>query len=500
MVSQAKRRGYARNSASHGSRDTRRRTRGLWGVYLGGIALILARVIYLQVIERGAHQLSSEGNHVELQRQVAERGKILDWRGIELPQDPANAPIVGYTAQVNEQELGCRDGLCYSLGMQIGRAGLAKTQEAELRGRDGGRLVEVDSTGQVVRELGGNPAEAGDDLKLSVDSRLQEIMYRALGNRPGSSVAIDMQGKVLGLVSSVSYDPQHPADYLADTEKHYFLNRAISGVYPPGSVFKLVSAIAGLEQGKIDSSTQIVDTGEIRVGAYRYGNWYFDQYGKTEGSLDVTQALARSNDIFFYKVGEMVGVDDLVKWAGRLGLGAKTGIELPGEQAGFVPNRLWKERTSGERWFLGNTYHLAIGQGDLLTTPAQVARMTLAAISGRLCRLSLLQERESDCEDLGTRTSNLELVKEGMAKACATGGTAYPLFGFEPYVLCKTGTAQHAGQKEEGDKPHAWITVVYPGDNPKMILTVMLESAGEGSAEAGPVAKTILEGWKGMGN
>ena len=274
------------------------------------------------------------------------------------------------------------------------------------------------------------------------------------------------------------------------------MNRVTSGVYAPGSVFKLVTAYAGLESGEIDQETLIEDTGEIVIDQYRYGNWYFDQYGKTEGEINLERALARSNDIFFYRLGEKVGVDEIVSWASKMGLGERTGIELPGESEGLVPTRLWKERATGERWFLGNTYHLSIGQGDLTATPLQIARMTLAAVSGRRCQVSLLQDSEVECVDLGISSKNIEIVKSGMRAACATGGTAFSFFEFGPYVLCKTGTAQHAGQTSDEVLPHAWITVAYPGDNPEMILTVMLDSAGEGSYEAGPVAKEILGRWQ----
>ncbi len=499
LSSQRFRRGYGKSQANVSSFDTRLRVRVLWGVYVVVVAIITAKILYLQTIDHQSQQLSAYSNHVEMQRQLAERGKILDRRDIELAPTKANAPVVGYLAEVVSEEVGCFEGLCYSPGMMIGRAGIHKSQEARLRGQDGGRLIEVDATGREVRELGSNSAERGSDVELTIDSRLQASMYEALASSRGAAVALDLQGKVLGLVSSPAYDPTNLPVYLQDSDELYFLNRAISGTYPPGSVFKLVTALAGLAQGKITSETQYEDSGEIRVGEYRYGNWYFDQYGKTEGSLDVVRALSRSNDIYFYRVGEAMGVDALVKWARRFGLGEKTGIELAGEVSGFVPDRLWKERKMGEKWFLGNTYHLAIGQGDLLVTPAQVARMTLAAVSGRLCQLSVLRDKEIACSDLGLSSEDISLVREGMRQACSTGGTAFPFFDFEPWILCKTGTAQHSGQKEEEDKPHAWITVAYPGENPELILTVMLEAAGEGSAEAGPVAKTILERWNELG-
>jgi len=496
---QKKRHGYGQTTKSSKSLDTRIRVRIIWGVFVMGMSLIAAKILYLQIIEQGRHELTSYANHVELKREVAPRGKVYDRQGAEMPREQSTAPVMGYLSQVTEEELGCREGLCYSPGMMIGRAGVEKVFEATLRGRDGGRMVEVDSSGLEVRELGSNVAEAGSDVHLSIDSRLQKIMYEALGGKKGSAVALDMQGKVIGLVSSPAYDPTKVSEYLKDTENLYFLNRAIGGTYPPGSVFKPVTAYAGLEEGKITSETQFEDTGEIKVGIYRYGNWYFDQYGGKEGSIGLVRALARSNDIYFYKVGEAVGVEKLVSWARKFGLGETTGIELLGERAGLVPDKLWKERETGEKWFLGNTYHMSIGQGDLLVTPLQVARMTLGVVSGRLCQVSVLKDSSVVCRDLGINNEDIVTVREGMKEVCATGGTAFPFFNFEPWVLCKTGTAQHSGQVNKEDKPHAWMIVAYPGENPEIILTVMLEAAGEGSAEAGPVAKTILEGWKGLG-
>lgn len=514
LVSQSKRRGYDSRIRAKHSRDLRIRMRALWGVFVVVLALIMAKVLYLQVIERGQYELSSRSNHIEMQRESAERGVVYDRQGValtlnhkqdggqvvrEYPLAEAGAPVLGYLSEVKSEEIGCSEGTCYSLGMDTGRSGIEKTMEIYLRGRDGGRMVEVNSAGTKVRELGRNQSEPGSDVRLALDSRLQKIMYEALEGRAGSAVALDMQGKVLGLVSSPSYDPANLSAYLDDKEKLYFLNRAIGGTYPPGSVFKLVTSMAGLAEGKVDSETRYEDTGEIRVGSYRYGNWYFDQYGRTEGMIGLVKALSRSNDIYFYKVGEEVTVEALVKWARKFGLGEATGIELPGERAGLVPDRLWKERTSGESWFLGNTYHLAIGQGDLLVTPLQVARMTLGVISGRLCRVSLLKDTQPSCRDLGLATGDIALVREGMRGACSTGGTAYPFFTYSPFVLCKTGTAQHSGQLSDSDQAHAWITLAYPGENPEMILTVMLEAAGEGSAEAGPVAKRILDEWRALG-
>lgn len=474
------------------------------------VAALAARLIYLQVFASQAHSLLAESNHLEQQVVVAPRGMIVDKHdavlargtgsGREYPLGKATAHIVGYMAEVTKAELGCSEGICYRQGGLTGRAGVERLREAVLKGLDGNKVVEVDALGKTVRELGSNPPIPGRDVKLTIDARMQEAMAEAMGERAGAVVALDMSGQVLGLYSSPAYDPSQVAEYVGDGEKQYFLDRAIGGLYPPGSVFKLVTAYAGLESGKIDGKTEIEDTGEIRIDQYRYGNWYFDQYGKTEGKLNVVRALARSNDIFFYKTGELVGVEALDKWASLMGLGKATGIELLPESRGVVPDPLGKERATGESWFLGNTYHLAIGQGDLLVTPLQVARMTAAAVSGRICGVSIFAEHQTECVGLGIDHDNLELVREGMREACAKGGTAFPFFDFDPPVLCKTGTAEHGGQKSKEDKPHAWITVAYPADNPELVLTVLLEAAGEGSYEAAPVAKEILTKWRGGDN
>lgn len=509
--------------ASSGTAFPRLGLRFLSVIYVCLVAVVVARLVYLQIFERGQHTLLAATNHLERIRESAPRGILYDRHGEAIVANvsidgtqytreyllgAAAAPITGYIAEVTEDEIGCTEGLCNEPGMWTGRTGAEKVFEQVLRGRDGGRLVEFNAQGHEVRELGTNKPEKGEDVYLSIDVRLQKIMSDALGAKTGSAVAVDMQGKVLGLVSSPTYDPNlftvRPDSaklraLLSDDLKQYFLNRPIAGVYPPGSVYKMVTAYAGLEDGKITADTLIEDTGEIRVNQYRYGNWFFDQYGQKEGQIDVERALGRSNDIFFYKVGEMVGVDTLVSYTRKFGFGQKTGLELPGEVAGLVPDRLWKERQTGEKWFLGNTYHMSIGQGDLQVTPAQVARETVAAVSGRLCDFSILRDTPVQCSDMSLRSENIAIVREGMKQVCASGGTAFPFFDFQPWVLCKTGTAQHAGQKTESDKPHAWITVAYPGENPEMILVVMLDSAGEGSYEAGPVAKYVLEKWRDLG-
>lgn len=518
IISHEKRFGFCKADSSSSLLDLQIRVGLLWAILLAISGAVVSRLIYLQIFEGDRNLLIAQSNRLTVDRERAPRGVIYDCKNRvmvrNVPDDEyginrqyvlgsAGAHLLGYVAEVTEEELGCYEGLCYELGALRGRSGVEASFEPVLRGRDGGKIVEVDSLGNEIRVIGEHEPETGEDVHLSVDLDLQNIMYLAMEGKSGAAVALDMQGRVLGLVSSPSYDPNLFTiredsgilqNLLSDSEKKYFLNRVMGGSYPPGSVFKLVTAYAGLEEGAITSDTEFEDTGEIKIGdEYRYGNWYFDQYGRTEGFIDVVGALKRSNDIFFYKTGEEIGVEGLVVWAERFGFGERTGIEVGGEVEGLVPNPLWKERYIGEKWFLGNTYHMSIGQGDLLTTPLQVARMTVAVLSGRLCDVSILYGEQVFCRDLGLTSEHIGVVWEGMRQACQEGGTAYPLFDFNPYVVCKTGTAQHGGEEDE---PHAWITVGYPGENPEIVITVILESAGEGSLEAGPVVRQILDEWE----
>jgi penicillin-binding protein 2 len=244
----------------------------------------------------------------------------------------------------------------------------------------------------------------------------------------------------------------------------------------------------------VTAEQQVEDTGEIKVNDFRFANWLYDRTGGTEGLVDAVKSLQRSNDTYFYKVGEWLGPDKLATWSRYFGLGSQTGIELPGEASGLIPDPLWKERTTGDRWYLGNTYHMAIGQGDVAVTPLQMALATaVIGNGGRWCQPSLLQDKPAECKELGISGENLKVVIDGMKAVCQPGGTAARWANFEMQVACKTGTAQYGGA--ESDKTHAWFTVMAPADNPKIVLTILLEDAGEGSDTASPVARQVLSAW-----
>jgi penicillin-binding protein 2 len=391
------------------------------------------------------------------------------------------------------------------LGNLVGRGGVEEKYDSWLRGKDGGEVFEVNALGEKIREIGIQQPVPGKDLYLNIDAELSKVAFEALEGRTGAVVATEAKtGAVLVLVSSPSFNPEKITSEVLTDQSRPMFNRAVVGLYPPGSTFKIVTATAGLEEGKIDANTLYEDSGEIRVGNYVYKNWYFTQYGRTEGKINIVRAIKRSTDTFFYKVGEWVGPSRLAKWAWAFGLGKPTGIDLPIEAAGKIPE------PETDQWFLGNTYHFAIGQGDLLVTPLQVNVMTsIIANEGKMCKPYIVNSKFQvpnskkipnskfqieECKDLRLGSETLRVVKEGMREACAPGGTAFPLFNFSPAVACKTGTAEFG---DPVGRTHAWLTAFAPVDDPQIVVTALVEAGGEGSSVAAPIVKKVLEEWFG---
>lgn len=514
-----------------------------YGLLLIGWLLILGRLFELQVIYGAKNRSLAEGNRIRKVVLPAPRGLIYDRQGKELvvnvpvyrlcsekekncqpitrdealkreaqgnisgelrvaigrqyPYGQTLAHLLGYLGEASVEEVEKKQA---QLGDLLGRMGVEQEYETVLRGQPGGEVFEVNAQEEKIRELGATQPKTGQDLKLSIDAELSKIAFEALSGRSGAVVATDAKtGQVLVLVSSPSFNPEKISPEVLTDPNQPLFNRALAGLYPPGSTFKIVTAAAGLEEGKIDRETTYEDTGQIKVGDYIYNNWYFTQYGRTEGMIGLVQALKRSTDTFFYKVGEWVGPTKLSEWGKAFGLGEVTGLDLPSEAAGLVPSPEWKEKTLGERWFLGNTYHFAIGQENLLTTPLQInMMMSVIANNGRLCPPRVLQDTESksQCQDLQLNPETLVLIKEGLKEACSSGGTAFPFFDFEPRVAGKTGTAEF-GDKE--NRTHAWFTafapVDPPGAGPQIVVTALVEAGGEGSYVAAPIVKKVIEAW-----
>ncbi len=458
----------------------------------------------------------------------------------QYPYKEAMGHVLGYIGQISEDELKEPGFESYVGNDWIGKNGIERQYEQLLKGVDGKLLIEVDATGKKIRPLGQTDPIPGQDITLTLDAKLQQAVYEATRDvKKGAVIVAKPDGEILSMVSRPSFDPNLftlDTTYKPASDSSYFsvesmitdgnnqplLDRAIAGTYPPGSTFKIVTAASGLEKKVIDANYHVTDTGVLKIGDFSFANWYFTQYGRTEpGELDVTRALARSNDIFFYKLAEKIGVDRLSDTSKEFGVGSRLGIDLGGEQAGVVPNQEWKKEVIKEDWYLGDTYHYGIGQGFLLTTPLQVNAWTQVIANGgilyqpRLLKDASKKEIRKNIVDSNT----INLVREGMVEACSKGGVAWPIFDYavknpklkidgknitnvasgsadmrHVVVACKTGTAQHGG---EDTLPHAWITLFAPAYKPEIVVTVLSESAGEGSNIAAPVAKKVLDAYFG---
>lgn len=497
--------------------------------------ILFLRLFDLSVVNGHQYRALSDSNRTRELIRHAPRGILYDRTGKPLVENvpkeqgfgylrrylypESTAHVVGYVNELSPEELAKEYYQLrgYGLGDQVGRVGAEDVFEEQLRGRDGKELVEVDAAGNILRTIGRNPELAGQSVQLSIDATLSEVVKNAfpVGKKGAVIVSKPTTGEILAMYSSPSYSPngftvgmsQHEYDALIANPDQPMFNRAISGVYPPGSTFKIVTSIAGLEEGAVKPDTMVEDTGVITIGPYSFPNWFFLQYGKTDGIVDIVKAITRSNDIFFYKVGEWLGITKLASWARTIGIGRPLGIELAGEASGLMPDPAWKNlqfqtpsdlEARNNEWYLGDTYHVAIGQGYLLTTPLQDNAWTnVIANGGILCRPTIKKVesgkgKAGNCKDLNIKKETIDLIRKGMEGACAPGGTGWVLFGFKIPVACKTGTAEFG---EATGKPHAWFTAFAPSESPEISVTVLVEESGEGSDIAAPVAKKVFEEW-----
>lgn len=458
----------------------------------------------------------------------------------------AFAHVLGYTGQISQDQINQPDFKDYTISDFVGKMGLEAEYESLLHGTNGKELYEVNAQGAKTRPLGQQDPTPGNNLQTTLDVDTQLAVEQAMKDvKKGAVVVSDPQtGGILAIFAKPTFDSNlftHGAGYtpqgdykdissiLLDSQNQPLLDRAISGAYPPGSTFKLVTAAAALSTGAIKPDTLFDDTGILKVGGSSFGNWYFLQYGRTEGNINVVTAIKRSNDIFFYHAADETGVDTLSRWAKTLGAGQKLGIDLPGEASGNIPTEEWKKKAVGEQWYTGDTFNYGIGQGYVLTTPLQVNFWTnVFANGGTLYEPHLLAGQTKKLKENIVKPEYINLIRTGMNEACSTGGVAWPLFNFEvrnsqlpidnlDYTLdasasssltssnsaslnphdkavriqlgCKTGTAEVGGKDTN---PEAWITVFAPFHHPEITVTVLVENGGEGSSVAGPIAKQIL--------
>ena len=451
-----------------------------------------------------------------------------NWKGVNLSTKirrdylldaPSLSHILGYTGKINQEEFKKASNEYLSIDY-IGKNGLEYFYENEMRGTNGHKQIEVDALGKVKKVLNSNPSEDGHNLVLTIDDnvqkKLEELLQAQLDTlhlkRASAVVTNPQNGEILALVSLPSYDDNLFARGITKTEYQKLLdnpdrplfNRAVAGEFPCGSTIKPVVAAAALNEDVVTENTQFLSNGGLKVGTWLFPDWKKGGHGMT----NVKKALAESVNTYFYIVGGGyedfigLGLDRLVRYYKLFGLGEQTGIDLPGEANGFVPTKDWKENILKEHWYTGDTYHLSIGQGDLTTTPLQVAQFTqYFAANGKIYRPHLVKEialadgKKFTTTELNITKENLvkpevlKTVREGMRQTITSGSARSIELVVPVQVAGKTGTAQWSSKKD----PQAWFAGFAPYNNPEIVITVLIEEGKEGSTAAVPVAKEFLK-------
>ncbi len=436
------------------------------------------------------------------------------------PVGPVAAHVTGYVAAVAENEL-TGDPLLELPGFRIGKSGIEKTYDLVLRGSAGNSQVEVNAYGRVIRELARDNGQPGETLALTLDLGLQRYVSARIGGQSAAAVVLDVHtGDVLALASAPSYDPNafneglsHAAwrELLRDARKP-LIDKAIAGQYPPGSTFKMIVVLAALENGVVTPQHRVTCTGEIELGDRVFHCWKRGGHGERQ----MVDAIEQSCDVYFYDVARRVGVDRIAAMARRLGLGGPTGIDLPAERPGLVPDRDWKLANYGEPWQQGETLVIGIGQGYMLATPLQLAVMTARLANGGVAVTPRLVRRRAEggaeaprFESLGVSPASLAVVTRGMRRVVnSPRGTAYRARIVDPgmEMAGKTGTSQVrriskaerlAGIRKNEERPwierdHALFVGFAPVGAPRYAAAVVIEHGGSGARYAAPIARDIL--------
>lgn len=428
------------------------------------------------------------------------------------------AHVFGYVGRISEEEW--VKNTQYNMTDFIGKIGLEKTYEKILKGIDGEDKIEVNSEGKIIRNYGQEEPKPGDNLMLTIDFDLQKKLAESLTKqmekakvKKGAAIAINPQnGEILALVNLPSYDNNlfargiSESDYrkLLEDKTNPLLNRAISGEYPSGSIIKPYIAAASLEEGLITESTTVNSTGGIKIGEWEFPDWKAGGHGVT----NVVKAIAQSVNTFFYAIGggyekiKGLGPDLMKKYLEKFNFGTYSGIDIDGEAKGHIPSPEWKEDVKNEQWYLGDTYHMAIGQGDVLVTPLQMVNgLQAIANGGKMYKLHFLKAvMDSSGRIISEKSSEvvkenfiskktLDIVRAGMRETITTG-SGRSLSTLPVPAAGKTGTAQFGPNNVN---KHAWFTVFAPYDNPEIAMVVLLEGAGGGDEFAAPVAKETLQ-------
>lgn len=444
------------------------------------------------------------------------------------PRGEFAAHLFGYVGEINAAQLAARKDQGYRMGQIVGQDGLEKIYDRILQGTDGGRLVEVDRMGVPRRSVGFRNPVSGDGLLLSIDAKVQEAAEKALREQlqnlrekrvapqadAGAVVALDPRtGEILAMTSQPGFDPNlfvggiKVSDYrslLADPRRP-FTNRVIAGEFPAGSTFKVVTGLAALMEGKVSLQDRFYCTGYDPVYA-RKKCW---TVGKREphGAEDLVAGFKNSCNIVFYDLGRRLGPDKMAKYARMFGLGEPTGIGLPGERKGLVPDTDWKRRVYGDRWYFPESMDFAIGQGFLNMTPIQLASIYMAIANGGTIYRPLLVKaildragriKERFAPEVQRRVAldpeALSIVRRGLEAVTEPGGTAHLAFADLPFkVAGKTGTAQNS----QGPS-HGWFVGMAPAEDPRIVVAVLVEHGTSGSSAAAPVARRVFDAFFGV--
>jgi penicillin-binding protein 2 len=446
----------------------------------------------------------------------------------QYPLGKRGVHILGYIGRINDKDIKSLEKKeltsNYKGTDHIGKGGVEQQYEQELHGTTGFQQVEIDANGKAVRVLSSNPPTPGVNINLAIDFKLQEIAETAFGERRGALVAIKPStGEVLAFASMPTYDPNLFVNGI-DSENWRLLNesldkplinRPLRGVYPPGSTFKPFAALAGLEAGKRHPPFAINDPGAFTLPNSRHK--YRDWKPTGHGVVDIRKAITISCDTFFYGLAMELGIERLSAFSRSFGFGEKSGVDIPGENAGLMPTPEWKKRRFKQPWYMGETVIVGIGQGYTLATPMQLAQATAVLANkgkavkphvvngftnpktGELTPLKLAYNNQ-----ISLRESNLQIVKEGMMAVTMPGGTAAAVGANAGYLIAaKTGTAQVVGIKQnekynekninERHRDHALFVAYAPAEDPQIALAVIVENGGHGGSAAGPIARKVMD-------
>ena len=446
------------------------------------------------------------------------------------PRDGFAAHLIGYVGEVSEQDLNSSKFDFYEPGDVVGKSGVEETYDSLLRGVDGSRDVIVNSHGKEVGQLGQQLAKPGQDLRLTIDLDLQRVAEQMMEGKNGALVAMDPHtGEILAMVSRPTFDPNQFAvrltkaywSQIIDDPDHPLLNKSIQAQLAPGSTFKVIMTLAGLEEG-VAQDMHVQCNG----GATFYGRFFAcDQH---HGSVDIHNALPYSCDTFYYTLANRLGIDTIARYGNEVGIGVKTGVDLPDEAAGVMPSEAWKMKTQHDKWYAGETISVGIGQGAIEVTPLQLARALGGIASGGVLRRphvvfddeltpDQLEAVQSSFPGSGEKTiplttDNWQIITDDLANVVGPGGTgaAVRLEGID--FAGKTGTAQvvnhRAGAKDLGkgaERANAWFVGMTPRRNPDIVVAVLVEHGGWGAEAAAPIAAQLINAFvnkqrKGAGN